>query len=132
MKLEDPGTLICVIEHGGRIVGDIGGTFGNPHALAGTTDVTDFRLGYGLHPDSWGRGIATAAVGAFTALLHDVLGVRRIVAMVFAENLASLQVLKRNGYRLEGTEKAAVLGRGGSWLDDCTLAHLPDDPRGPR
>lgn len=30
----------------------------------------------------------------------------------------------KNGFELEGTERAAVLGRDGSWLDDCTLDHL--------
>lgn len=128
-RLGDPESLTCVIEHDGRVVGDIGGTVRRPHVLGGASQVRDATLGYSIHPDDRGRGIATRAIGAFTALLHDELRVRRIVAMVFAENSASLRALRRNGYRLEGTERAAVLGRDGRWLDDCTLAHLPDDPR---
>lgn len=130
LRMEDRQALMHVIEHDGQLAGDIGGTFRTPHMLGGTTEVRDFSLGYTVDPDCWGRGIATTAVAKFTALLHDVFEVRRIVAMVFAENAASLWVLERNGYRLEGTERAAVIGRDGRWLDDCTLAHLPEDGTG--
>ena len=58
------------------------------------------------------------------AALHEQAGIRRIVAKVFADNQASIRVLRKNGFQLEGTERAAVLGRDGTWLDDCTLAHL--------
>lgn len=131
-RLEDPQALTHVIEHHGQVVGDIGGSFRAPHVLGGATEIRDFALGYTVAPDCWGRGIATTAVARFTAMLHDEFEVRRIVAMVFAENTASLRVLERNDYRLEGTERAAVIGRDGRWLDDCTLAHLPGDGPGPR
>ena len=36
-------------------------------------------------------------------------------AKVFADNEASIRVLTKNGFELEGTERAAVLGRDGSW-----------------
>ena len=128
--LQQRQSLLHVIECEGLVVGDIGGTFRSPHVLGGSTDLRDFSLGYSIDPEHWGRGIATAAIGRFTAMLHEELGVRRIVAMVFSENTASLRALGRNGYRLEGTERAAVIGRDGRWLDDCTLAHLPEDGPG--
>jgi len=114
----------CVIEVGEQIVGDIGGRFRHPESLAEVPDVWDFLLGYTVHPAWWGRGITSAAVGLFTPLLHERLGVRRIVAKVFEENRASARVLKKNGFRHEGTEIAAVLGREGTWLNDSTFAHL--------
>jgi aminoglycoside 6'-N-acetyltransferase len=68
--------------------------------------------------------VASAAVALLVPALHQA-GIRRIVAKTFADNIASIRVLTKNGFRLEGTERAAVIGRDGRWLDDCTLAHLP-------
>ena len=68
--------------------------------------------------------MASAAVALLVPVLQGV-GVRRIVAKTFTDNVASVRVLTKNGFRLESTERAAVLGRDGRWLDDCTLAHLP-------
>ena len=120
----DDHAVRCVIEVDGRVVGDIGGRFRRPDSLDGVPEVWDFHLGYTVHPDLWGRGIASAAAGLFTPLLHERFGVRRIVAKVFEDNRASARVLEKQGFRHEGTEIAAVLGRDGSWLNDSTFAHL--------
>ncbi len=120
----DDRAVRCVIEWDGRVVGDIGGTFRRPGSLVGEPDAWDFHLGYCIHPDLWGRGLAGESVGLFVPLLHERLGVRRIVGMVFEDNVASARVLLKHGFRLEGTAIAAVLGRDGTWLNDCTFAHL--------
>jgi RimJ/RimL family protein N-acetyltransferase len=120
----DDHAVRCVIEVDQRVVGDIGGRFYRPDSLDEIPNVWDFHLGYSVHPALWGRGIATAAVGLFTTLLHERLGVRRIVAKVFEENRASARVLEKHGFRHEGTEIAAVLGRDRTWLNDSTFAHL--------
>ncbi|WP_409484286.1 GNAT family N-acetyltransferase [Arsenicicoccus dermatophilus] len=123
-----PGCYRCVIEVGGQVVGDVGGRFERPCSLGPEVDAWDCTLGYVVHPREWGRGIASAAVRLVVPMLHDQLEVRRIVAKVFADNEPSTRVLLRNGFVLEGTERACVLGRDGRWLDDHTLAHLPSDP----
>lgn len=120
----DDHAVRCVIEVDDQVVGDIGGRFCRPDSLDGVPEVWDFRLGYTVHPNLWGRGIASAAVGLFTPLLHERFGVRRIVAKVFEDNRASARVLEKQGFRHEGTEIAAVLGRDGRWLNDSTFAHL--------
>lgn len=123
-RMTDESSLLYVIEHDGQVVGDIGGRFSRPESLTVEPEAWDFYLGYSIHPHLWGRGLASSAVALLVPLLHDQLGVRRIVAKTFADNVASLRVLTKQGFRLEGTETAAVLGRDGKWLDDCTLAHL--------
>jgi RimJ/RimL family protein N-acetyltransferase len=123
-RTSTPGALIGAIVVDGRVVGDIGGRRYRPGSLGPEPDAWDFRLGYSVHSGMWGRGVASAAVGLFVPALHQQGGIRRIVARVFADNEASIRVLAKNGFELEGTERAAVLGRDGSWLDDCTLAHL--------
>jgi aminoglycoside 6'-N-acetyltransferase len=120
----EPDSLLCAVELDGRVVGDIGGRRYRPESLGPEPTVWDFYLGYTVDPDCWNRGVASAAVSLLVPALHEA-GVRRIVAKTFADNVASVRVLTKNGFRLEATERAAVLGRDGRWLDDCTMAHLP-------
>lgn len=122
-RLDEPDSLLCALLVDGRVVGDIGGRCYRPESLGPEPDAHDFYLGYTVDPDFWNQGVASAAVALLVPALHRA-GIRRVVAKTFAENAASLRVLTSNGFRLEGTERLAVLGRDGRWLDDCTLAHL--------
>lgn len=123
-RTDDPNVLFCALERDGVVVGQIGGNRYRPEALGQAPDVWDFYLGYSVAPAYWGQGIASEAVRLFVPALHNDLGIRRILAKVFADNVASIRVLQKAGFSLEGTEHAAVWGREGHWLDDCTLAHL--------
>jgi RimJ/RimL family protein N-acetyltransferase len=60
------------------------------------------EIGYWLGEAHWGRGITTAAVRRFTDYAFDAFGLCRIYANVFAWNAASIRVLERAGYQLEG------------------------------
>ncbi|MFM6849541.1 MAG: GNAT family N-acetyltransferase [Terrabacter sp.] len=124
-RLSEPDSLLCAVVVGGRTIGDIGGRRYRPESLGPPSDVHDFYLGYTINPDHWNHGIASAAAALLVTALHGA-GIRRIVAKTFAENGASIRVLTKAGFRLEGTERRAVLSRDGRWLDDCTLAHLTD------
>jgi len=122
-RLSETDSLLCAVMVDGHVVGDVGGRRYRPESLGPVPDAHDFYLGYSVHPDHWNRGIASAATALVVAALHDS-GIRRVVAKTFSENVGSVRVLIKNGFRLEGTERLAVLGRDGRWLDDCTLAHL--------
>lgn len=126
-RSQDPEALFCVIELNSRVVGQIGGKTFTPDSLGAAPQVRDLHLGYVVAPEVWGQGIATAAVKQLVTALHEQEGIRRIVAKVFAENQASLRVLAKAGFVLEGTERASVLGRNGEWLDDCALSHFASD-----
>ena len=89
------GALMCAIVVDGQVVGDIGGRRYRPGSLGPEPEAWDFRLGYSVHPGMWGRGVASAAVGLFVPALHQQAGIRRIVAKVFADNQASIRVLRR-------------------------------------
>lgn len=121
-RLGNPDVVMWAIEQDGRIVGDIGGYRYRPESLGSEPEMWDFYLGYVLHPDVWNRGIASQVVGAVVPRLHDA-GIRRVVAKVLGPNEASVRVLVKNGFEHEGTERAAVVGRDGSWLDDHALVH---------
>lgn len=59
------------------------------------------EIGYTLHPDHWGRGYGVEAVEAVIDALID-RGVRRLSASTHPDNLASIRLLERLGFRHEG------------------------------
>jgi RimJ/RimL family protein N-acetyltransferase len=126
-RISEPDSLLCAVMVRGQVVGDIGGRRYRPESLGPEPEAHDFYLGYSIDPGHWNRGIATAATQLLVTALTQA-GIRRVVAKTFAENVSSVRVLTKNGFRLEGTERHAVLGRDGRWLDDCTLAHLTEVP----
>lgn len=125
-RLANPDCVMWVIQNSGRVIGDIGGRRFHPESLGPAPQEWDFYLGYVLHPDVWGQGLATSAVAALVPRLHAA-GIRRINAKVLGPNEGSIRVLLKNGFALEGCEHAAVLGRDRTWLDDHLLAHYRDD-----
>lgn len=74
-----------------------GGYFGPP-----TPDGT-VEIGYSVVPECRGLGYATEMVRALTAHAFAVAEVRRILAEANVENLASITVLTRSGFRRMGT-----------------------------
>lgn len=59
------------------------------------------EVAYDLHPEAWGRGLATAACRAAVAWAMGQ-GFTRIQATVLCGNDASVRVLQRSGFALEG------------------------------
>jgi len=84
-------------------------------------------LGYLLDPDHHGRGYATEMVRATLDLAFGDLGLRRVTAGCFADNVASWRVMEKAGMRREqhGVRDSwhAELG----WADGFTYAVLSDE-----
>ncbi len=76
-----------------------------------------------------GRGLAAEAAAELLAVGFLELGLRRITADAYADNVASNRVLRRIGMRLESTSVATSLGKDGTWLDDNTWALLHEEWR---
>ncbi|HRQ85281.1 MAG TPA: GNAT family N-acetyltransferase [Flavobacteriales bacterium] len=72
------------------------------------------ELGYALHPDLWGQGLATEAVAAVVAHGFAQIGLQTAEAQVTPENAASIHVLERNGFVFQG-EVPADAALGGPW-----------------
>jgi RimJ/RimL family protein N-acetyltransferase len=87
---------------------------------------TEADLGYIFDPAYGGHGYATEAVTAMVAYAFDRLGVRRITAGCFADNLPSVRILEKVGMRREqhgiGDSWHAELG----WVDGYTYALLAE------
>jgi RimJ/RimL family protein N-acetyltransferase len=62
----------------------------------------EIEIGWHLHPDSWGRGLATEAARALLAR-GFALGLSEIWAVTDPDNQRSVRVCKKLGMRLLGT-----------------------------
>lgn len=67
------------------------------------------ELGYWLGEPYWGKGIVTEAVKMISSYGFNELKIERIFAGVFDFNKASINVLQKNGYQLEGISKNGVI-----------------------
>ena len=107
--IDAPGALSddFVIEFGGRVVGK-----------AGCWRLPE--VGYILHPDLWGRGLAREALEAVIALMFAVREVPALTADVDPRNERSLGLLARLDFR--ETHRAARTYRiGEEWCDSVYL-----------
>ena len=80
-------------------------------------------IGYGMHKDFRGKGIATKAVKAVTEYGFKKLGLRRISGMCRTHNKASIRVLQKAGYKHEGTLRKNKYLKG-RFLDDLLWARV--------
>jgi RimJ/RimL family protein N-acetyltransferase len=122
---QDPETHF-VIAVDGELAGTIGLQLGEDvyHLSA--------EIGYWLAEEYWHRGFATAAVGALTDWGFSTLGLLRVHAYVFDTNRASMRVLEKAGFELEGRMRHAVF-KNGRLLDQliyAKLAPIDDDSKG--
>jgi [ribosomal protein S5]-alanine N-acetyltransferase len=60
------------------------------------------EVGYILRPDHGGRGLTKEAVWAAVGYGFSALGLRRIMADIDPENIASIRLVEALGFRLEG------------------------------
>jgi RimJ/RimL family protein N-acetyltransferase len=76
-------------------------------------DPREASLGFRLRRMAWGQGYATEGARALVRLGFTVLGVQRVVAKAYQDNLASRRVMEKAGMTLSRTFRwtAADLGR---------------------
>jgi RimJ/RimL family protein N-acetyltransferase len=81
------------------------------------------EIGYVLHPDFQGRGLATEGAAHLLAIAFGPLDLRRVVARLDARNVASAAVLRRLGMRHEAHLVQNELFKG-EWSDEDDFAIL--------
>lgn len=62
--------------------------------------------------DYWGKGLSSEAVGGITKYGFEKLGLHRLEAGCYEDNLASLRVFLKNGYTVEGFMRDQVILNG--------------------
>ena len=60
-------------------------------------DVEELEIGYRLHPDYWGRGLATEAARAVRDHAFTELEADRVISIIHPDNLRSQRVAEKNG-----------------------------------
>ena len=78
-------------------------------------------FGYWIGKKFWRNGYATEAVRVLVSYLFDNSIVRKLSAGIFSPNKASENVLKKNGFEVEGLLKEERYLRDGKVIDDITM-----------
>ena len=115
--LADETNLTRTIVVDGRVAGHIASFFEE-----GRREVT-----YWLGSEYWGRGLATQALRAF---LH-IEQTRPLHARAAKDNVGSLRVLEKCGYRKEGVFQKAVVKNGRLWDEHVYAIVTPQVERVP-
>jgi len=93
--LKGTGELVGTIDLMGQVANGIG------------------ELAYGIYPPYWGRGIGTEAARAVVDFGFEVMGLVRIQARVFPDNIGSERIMEKLGMVYEGTYRKAMFVKGG-------------------
>ncbi|TVQ64359.1 MAG: N-acetyltransferase [Phycisphaerales bacterium] len=99
----------------GEVIGDSCLKYDATHGRA--------EVGFVLGRDYRGNGYATEAARAMIGLAFGTLGVRKVMAVAFADNLASRRVLERCGMTLEASLRGHSM-REGEPADDVMYGLL--------
>lgn len=70
------------------------------------------EIGYWIGQEFWGKGISSAVVSDLIKIAFNELGLYRIYAEVFENNIASMRVLEKNGFINEAKLEKAVTKDG--------------------
>jgi RimJ/RimL family protein N-acetyltransferase len=62
------------------------------------------EIGWRLHPDFWGQGLASEAAACMAAFAFDSLGASELIAVRHPDNVASARVMDRLGMQYRGLE----------------------------
>ncbi len=84
------------------------------------------EVGYWIGQPYWGRGYATAAVKQLAGIAFNDLKLVRIYAEVFACNPASMRVLEKAGFTLEGVLKKNMI-KEGEIMDSYLYSRVAQD-----
>ena len=133
-QFTDPESLAksLVIELDGELVGDLMVAIGDAWAQGEVADQAhevQADIGWTLHPDFTGRGLATEAVREVLRICFEDLALRRVTAECFSANEASWRLMERLGMRREVHTLRDSLHRSGEWLDGLGYALLADEWR---
>jgi ribosomal-protein-alanine N-acetyltransferase len=114
-QVDDLSGLPFVIEVDGEVVGQLNVA----NILFGS--VSSAVIGYWVSPEVAGRGVATTAVALASDYLFTTVNIHRVEIDIRPENLASLRVVEKLGFRYEGL-KERYIHINGAWRDHYVFA----------
>ncbi|MGB1121741.1 MAG: GNAT family N-acetyltransferase [Saprospiraceae bacterium] len=111
--------LVIIEKITNQIIGDIGIHFiGN--------DGFQCEIGCTLDKNYHGKGLATETLHAVISYLFKDLNKHRIVTSIDPENISSIRLVERLGFRKEGHFKKSLFING-EWVDDVIYALLGEE-----
>ena len=84
------------------------------------------EIGYWIAEPFWGNGIASLALVALSKYAFEKFDLNRIFAGVFQGNRASMRVLEKSGFKLEGRFRKAV-DKENSFKDQLMYSFLREE-----
>lgn len=118
------------VEREGRVIGGAKIDIQNGWAqleVAEQAKNTQAELGWTFHPDVFGQGYGTELARELLAICFEELGLRRVHAGCFADNVASWKIMEKIGMRREGYFVRESLHRELGWLDGIEYAMLAEE-----
>ena len=121
-QLAEQTALPLVIEYRGEVVGQLN-VSNILHGSVGTA-----FIGYWISPEFAGLGITPIAVALATDYSFNVIGLHRIEIDIRPENESSIRVVRKLGFRYEGT-KLAFIHINNAWRDHHVFALTFEEAR---
>jgi RimJ/RimL family protein N-acetyltransferase len=121
-----------VLELGGQPIGDLYLAVKDAWGQAEVADQAkgcEAEIGWVIAPEHAGKGYATESAAALLRICFEDLGIRRVLALAFADNVGSRRIMEKLGLRLEEYAVRDSLHRSRGWLDGVTYALLVDEWR---
>ena len=84
------------------------------------------ELGYWLGKEYWRKGLTTESLGLVLKFGFEELKLEKIYAKVMYPNIASANLLKKNGFKLEGRLRKNTL-KNGKLMDDLIYGLLKEE-----
>jgi len=85
--------------------------------------IREWEIGWAIHSDLWGKGIATEAARRVLEFAFAELHVHRVVAFSHVQNAASLRVMEKLGMRRDGCLRETRPWQDG-WADEAVFSIL--------
>ena len=122
--------VTLAVEHDGLVIGDL---YLHVEDAWAQTEVKESargvqaEIGWAFDPAYGHRGLAGEAVAAMFGICFAGLGLRRVVANCFSDNVPSWRLMERVGMRRETHALSESLHRSGRWLDGYGYALLAEE-----
>jgi RimJ/RimL family protein N-acetyltransferase len=131
-RFRDPDRMakVLVVERDGDVVGDQMVVIEDAWAQAEVADRAagvQAEIGWIIDPQHGGQGYATEAAAGLLRICFEDLGLRRVFAVSFAENVRSWRLMERLGMRREVYAVRGSLHRSRGWQDEVRYALLADE-----
>jgi RimJ/RimL family protein N-acetyltransferase len=103
---QQPLETVWAIEVGGEAAGGIG------IELHADVERVSAEIGYWLGETHWGKGIVSSVLQAVSPEVLERFDLTRLYALPFADNRASVRVLEKAGFVLEGRLHRSAIKHG--------------------